>query len=988
MAVPKTTDDVLTRLAESQLLTPMCLEKIRSQLPADSAETPPRDLLSALVRQRVVTPFQARRLLAGYTDGFFVGKYRILELLGAGGMGKVYLAEQTTMKRPVALKLLPTRHSEEHSSLARFTREARAAAKLRHPNITQAYDFDQVGKMAFIAMEYIEGLDLQELVKHHRKVPWSLAAHLIAQAACGLEHAHQHGLVHRDIKPSNLMVEPDGTVKLLDLGLVTDAAGDSSLTLAEKDVVLGTADYISPEQAINSHQVDIRSDIYSLGGVLYFLLTGQSPFPDKSVPQKLLMHQMEEPTPVRDLEPAVPPELSSVVERMMAKKPEARFAKPQLVAEELKPLAKPDRPYDPSLIRFPRQVVDQYLRFGGEGPSSSAKMGKPQALLTPRIDGNAGVPPYPPGPSPEAVMATTPEPRGKAGKGNRTPAQADVEPVAPSARAEGLHPHEGRNRGRRGKAGRDGTRGNSSRRHRENEDSLDIPFPSLEKSNLPLYIGGSALFILLAAGVGTVAILWGTATLTPNKPASTVAQGSAPLGRVTNLGPGARSMPIAAALDRAPARGTIFLKHKPEGWRPRTLVIRRGQLGNNGHLTLAGKGGKVVLRRQRQNPIFRISNVDGFTLRNLILDGDNRSGPLIEIEGSVAGVTLEDLTIRNVKGEAIRFLSVHGQPKRPVRILSNKFLGRSTLAMAFHGRNTDGRSQHVEILGCQTTGGAGGVLFAQPVESVSVRDCTFAGSTYGIQFISHYTLQDESKIEPVKDWRVAGWWPRDQVPRFDPTRPPPNGAAFPGVPGVLWHKAEVDSGYIDLTKLLGNREDVEALAYGTFRTFRPGPRPLFVGVDDQVTLWVNGQQVLDHKGNQPYRERELHAVAQLRRGVNHIWARVGNGISESALSVHVARDYIPLTPAQWRQVTVSNNNFEGGSQGILFFNPPQAGSKIEVSGNRFNKIRHYPILVRKSSEPFRKETVQPFRNSDQNQNQEERTYFNDGTAYELVPLGQ
>ncbi|HEY8503546.1 MAG TPA: serine/threonine-protein kinase, partial [Gemmataceae bacterium] len=363
MYLPSTAPELIDLLAESGILAPQYLEQIRSQVPPPG--TPghePKEFLATLVRQQILTPYQAKRLLAGQTGGYFIGRYRILELIGAGGMGKVYLAEQVTMKRPVALKLLPSKGSAHASGLARFMREARAVAKLRHTNIATAYDFDQEGDIYYIAMEYVEGLDVQELVKKIGPIPWPQACHLICQAANGLDHARQNGLVHRDIKPGNLMVEPTGILKILDLGLVVFHAEKDSLTLADKDVILGTADYIAPEQAIDSHDVDTRADIYSLGGVLYYMLTGQPPFPDKSVTQKLLLHQMKDPRPVKELAPDVPDEVAAVLQKMMAKQREDRFQKPRDVREALLRFAKQAKLFDSSLVRFPRETIEQYIR--------------------------------------------------------------------------------------------------------------------------------------------------------------------------------------------------------------------------------------------------------------------------------------------------------------------------------------------------------------------------------------------------------------------------------------------------------------------------------------------------------------------------------------------------------------------------------------------------------------------------------------------------
>ncbi|MBV9125729.1 MAG: serine/threonine protein kinase, partial [Planctomycetes bacterium] len=260
------------------------------------------------------------------------------ERVGAGGMGAVFLCEHKVMRRRVALKILPLEAAESPSSLERFHREARAVAQLHHPNIVAAYDVDQDGKVHFLVMEYVEGSSLQELVKRTGPLSPVRAAHYIRQAAVGLAHAHAAGLVHRDIKPANLIVDRTGTIKILDLGLARFFHDDAdNLTREHDETVLGTADYLAPEQALDSHGVDIRADIYSLGITFYFLLAGTSPFKEGSVAQKLLWHQLRQPQPIRELRPDVPEELAAVIHRMIAKEADKRYQNPAELADALAP---------------------------------------------------------------------------------------------------------------------------------------------------------------------------------------------------------------------------------------------------------------------------------------------------------------------------------------------------------------------------------------------------------------------------------------------------------------------------------------------------------------------------------------------------------------------------------------------------------------------------------------------------------------------------
>jgi serine/threonine-protein kinase len=242
-------------------------------------------------------------------------------------MSSVYLAEHVLMRRRVAIKVLPKQRVDDSSYLERFHREARAVAALDHRNIVRAYDVDQAQNLHFLVMEHVPGQSLHEIVVKKGPIDPISAAEYMRQAAEGLHHAHRVGMVHRDIKPGNLLLDEKGTVKVLDLGLARFfLEGDEhSLTVKHDEKVLGTADYLSPEQALDSHKVDVRSDIYSLGCTLYFLLAGHPPFPDGTLAQRLLAHQTKSPRAITDERPDIPPALVAILKRMMAKNPDDRY---------------------------------------------------------------------------------------------------------------------------------------------------------------------------------------------------------------------------------------------------------------------------------------------------------------------------------------------------------------------------------------------------------------------------------------------------------------------------------------------------------------------------------------------------------------------------------------------------------------------------------------------------------------------------------------
>ncbi len=284
-------------------------------------------LADYFVDRGLLTRWQCDNLLAGKHKGFRLGNYRLKRKLGRGGMSTVYLAEHALMKREAAIKVLPRRRVEDSSYLARFHREAQAAASLDHPNIVRIYDVTADGNTHYIAMEFIDGQDLQTRVAKDGRLHPDLAADYIAQSAVGLQHAHDNGLIHRDIKPANLLANQHEIIKILDMGLAkfdVDDEEEASLTKDHNENVLGTVDYLSPEQARDSHSVDHRADIYSLGCTLYFLLVGHAPFPDGSLAQRILKHQQQQPTPIEEKREGIPSELIAICNKMMQKDPTKR----------------------------------------------------------------------------------------------------------------------------------------------------------------------------------------------------------------------------------------------------------------------------------------------------------------------------------------------------------------------------------------------------------------------------------------------------------------------------------------------------------------------------------------------------------------------------------------------------------------------------------------------------------------------------------------
>jgi serine/threonine protein kinase len=344
MAGPATSEDLLDIVLKSGVVEPDVLHAFEEHLRGHNAWTDdPERLAGLLERQGLVTRFQNSHFLNGRWRGLIIGPYKVLDLIGSGGVGFVYRGEHLRLRRPVAIKVLSWERLGNEVFIERFQRESRATAALDHPNIVRAYDFGRAGALHYLVMEYVEGESLLKLVEQEGLLPAARAADYVRQAAQGLQHAHEARLVHRDVKPSNLILTPKGVIKILDMGLVRVLADDAAPgeAITQAGTVLGTPDYMAPEQAQDSRQIDIRSDLYSLGCVFYFLLAGRPPFAGGTTMQKLFKHSYEEPVPIRALRPDVSPGVAAVVRRLMAKQPEDRYQTPAELVQALEAIAPP-----------------------------------------------------------------------------------------------------------------------------------------------------------------------------------------------------------------------------------------------------------------------------------------------------------------------------------------------------------------------------------------------------------------------------------------------------------------------------------------------------------------------------------------------------------------------------------------------------------------------------------------------------------------------
>lgn len=318
-------------------------------------------IAAKLVRKGLLTEWQAQQLIAG-KNAFLLGRYKLLDKIGEGGMGTVFKAEHVTTKRIAALKVIVSKLQDKPAALNRFRREMQAIAALDHPNIVRAYDADTIESISYLVMEYVDGSDLEKWIAEFGRLPIDWSCECIKQAALGLEHAHETGLVHRDLKPSNLLVVGESTsirpkVKILDLGLArfvdieederleggdnepAHVAEDGVTVLTEIGHVLGTADYISPEQFRFARDADIRSDIYSLGCTLFQMITGEPVYPDKDPTARLHAKITVDTRPCSTVRDEVPPELDRIIATMLARDPDDRYQHPRELAVALAPFS-------------------------------------------------------------------------------------------------------------------------------------------------------------------------------------------------------------------------------------------------------------------------------------------------------------------------------------------------------------------------------------------------------------------------------------------------------------------------------------------------------------------------------------------------------------------------------------------------------------------------------------------------------------------------
>lgn len=675
MPAPASVDEFLDLIRKSGVVEEARLGAYVKQLQATS--NMPNDLskfAGLFVRDGLLTFFQAEQFLLGKWKRFTIGKYKVLERIGSGGMGQVFLCEHKLMRRKVAVKVLPTAKAEDPSSLERFYREARAVAALDHPNIVRAYDIDQDDNLHFLVMEYVDGASLQEMIKKWGPMDVTRACHYMYWSAVGLQHAHEAGLIHRDIKPGNILIDRQGTVKILDLGLARFFNDDEDLLTKKYDEsVLGTADYLAPEQAIDSHGVDGRADIYSLGATFYFLLAGNQPFVEGTVAQKLIWHQTRSPKPIRDLRPDVPPEVAAIVEKMMAKDAAQRFQSPQELAEALSPFVQ--TPIAPPPEREMPQLSAAAQAVGG-GPNT---MTGTRQVPAPPKSGNNGSKPA------SSTSTPAPPPRSKSSPSNRdsrptrttSPAavNSDSEDTrrrsAPAPIVETM-PTDSEGAvweslaADTNNVARDKTSSRTPAPQVKPKSVKKIapapkPTPPPRKSvKKPKLMWLIVTLVIVAAGA-SFCVYW-FVLRTPEKKDDQQDQNTDPRLTVSKAGSSGKYNSVRDALAKAKEGDRIIIEDSP--WEEDLQYIYSPNHGKG--ITIEGAEGREIVWKLPPGisgeGIIKLADPRGLKIRHLKFDGGDRIGNAILVGGNAAGLVIEDIAVFNTKEGGIKFKDCVGGP--------------------------------------------------------------------------------------------------------------------------------------------------------------------------------------------------------------------------------------------------------------------------------------------------------------------------------------
>jgi serine/threonine protein kinase len=701
------------------------MEKLRAAaaVPAD-----PSKLSGFMVRDGLLTYFQAEQLMLGKWRRFNIGKYKVLERLGSGGMGSVYLCEHKLMRRRVAVKVLPTAKADDPSSRERFYREARAVAALDHPNIVRAYDIDQDDNLHFLVMEYVDGASLQEVIKKTGPMDVARAAHYIRQSAQGLQHAHETaGLVHRDIKPGNILVDRNGVVKILDMGLARFFHDEEDILTKKYDEnVLGTADYLAPEQALDSHAVDIRADIYSLGATFYFCLTGRTPFSEGTVAQKLIWHQTRQPKPIASMRPEVPEGIIGIIDKMMAKEAGQRYQTPQAVMDALAPwtqsqIAPPPDEEMPHLCPAAMGTAVSESNLATASPSPTPGMPSPTPRKNWNVTGASSGRAPSSAPGAGALPSSPPrDPRGGSGGATGPRALAPPSPL-PSAFAQAgngqllattesspvwdrLAPDTDE------LAARADTAPGSAKRNSSVSHLRMSPAQAERERRRNQWVFIIVSIVLVSAlAITLIIVFWPRSAPKP------------PTTNTITVGADGTFKDLALALGKVQPGGHIVILDDTIDSPSLPMFSDNRRLKD---VTVEGEGDKSVVWNlpKGKGSYINLSDLEGFHLRNLTIVGDDDVKDLVVVSGRCPGLTLEKLKLKGFKHSAIAFVSCVGKRERPVSLKDILVVAskeaKAAVSFSVLDRGTIAVNQYIEIEDLKSEGPIGTLILVEPESAI------------------------------------------------------------------------------------------------------------------------------------------------------------------------------------------------------------------------------------------------------------------------------
>jgi serine/threonine protein kinase len=775
MAAPSKVDEFLDLVRKSGVVDEKRLDAYMERARATGLPPDLGKFAGILVRDGILTHFQAEQFLQGKWRRFTIGKYKVLERLGSGGMGSVYLCEHKFMRRRVAVKVLPAAKADDPAALERFYREARAVAALDHPNIVRAYDIDQDEKLHFLVMEYVDGTSLQEVVKKHGAMDVTRAAHYIAQSAVGLQHAYQTaGLVHRDIKPGNILVDRNGVVKILDMGLARFFHDEEDILTKKYDEnVLGTADYLAPEQALDSHSVDIRADIYSLGATFYYVLTGSTPFTEGTVAQKLIWHQTRHPKPVRTLRSEVPEALAQVLEKMMAKNPAERYQSPADITQALAPFTQTPIPPPPEkeMPRLSPAAMGGDTAVGGvmtPTPSPApapAPAPRPAPAAAPAPIRPAPAPPRP-SPAPSAPVVRGPA-LAKAPAATAAPARPSAaivptpqpvntpKPAPAPVRSAPSAPDNGRIAAAPAPPPPQPRIDEAPDWEQIAPDSSIVtrrPTPS-PTGEFWARARQSRYFWILVGGAGFLAlvllalVIWALSGGSSNggkKKAET--RHNATTYYVNKSGKEGTFQTVREALKAARAGDRIVIED--ERWEEQLLIEEATTARHVKDVTIeSGLEGKPVLwacpDKPKDNKFVLLSNVEGLRLKGFVFDAQNRVPDAITVTGNCPGLALEDVELINFTRFGVAMWNCYGRADARVSLSRLRIVSGADRpgadrpsAVYMHAKTSMPANKHMTFADCRLEGPykSGAVVIEGPTEDIEFKRNRIFNAESGFQY--------------------------------------------------------------------------------------------------------------------------------------------------------------------------------------------------------------------------------------------------------------